>query len=813
MNQNKNQLLTGILLTLAMLAVVFISLRLNTPPEAVPEDAPAGEFSAERAWKHLETIASVKNPIGSAENVVVREYIVDELRQLGLEPELQSTTYYDSRLQRIARLGNIMARIPGTGSGRAILFMGHYDTVPDAYGASDNGSAVATLLELIRMLQHHPPLKNDLIFFFPDGEEVGLLGAKAFLNEHPWAEDINLVVNLEARGTSGQSFMFETGYHNLKTISAFAESVPDPVANSISYEIYTRMPNDTDFSPFKQLGHQGLNIAYIENAFDYHTAGDNPENTDIRSLQHHGSYTQAIALELGNMKLQLDAEENAVYFNTIGYGFTYYPYSWTVPIAVVVVILFAVMLLGGIRKQNLRPVKWLYGLAAFAIYLFLLYTVVFSLYHFISGYYPGSAHLLLEYNQNRLIPGFAFLALSFSLLFYRMLYNGVCLTHALLLLLGVAFLLLISGEMSLLTGGVSFLACAALFFLFNKPASSYDLGVGALLLWVVLMVYTAIFIPGASYLLTWPLAAAILGYFLIFITSDKKYNNWLTAVILFLAAIPALVWYPFFGNFFLIAMGLPASATASILLGLMIGILIPQMEIVTRVKSWLLPGIFFLAGAVLLAAGSISLDYDERHRKPVNIQFVYQADTGISKWISSDREVNTWTRQFLTSNPDTTGITGFSPLVTQQHLASPAIYERELPAPEARLMHDTITNGERMLSWQVSMGRPAARLGIYLRTKSPDLDISIDGAARHKLQPRRNTSWHPLLYFAPPEDGFELTIYADPTEEIELRLTDVCFGLPEFTDALAMPPHMMPQGHQSLATRSYQLSPKVESER
>lgn len=246
---------TGLALMLGMLAVVWLAGHLNRPPAVVAEDAPPTAFSAERAWHHLETIGAVKNPIGSQENEMVRNYILDEVSKLGFEPALHETTYFDARLQRVADLGNILVRIPGSGSGKAILFMGHYDTVADAYGASDNGSAVAAMLELMRMLQHHPPLKNDLIFFFPDGEEVGLLGAKAFLEEHPWARDVGFVVNLEARGTTGQSFMFETGYQNLHAIAAFAEAAPHPAANSISYEVYARMPNDTDFSPFKQRGY------------------------------------------------------------------------------------------------------------------------------------------------------------------------------------------------------------------------------------------------------------------------------------------------------------------------------------------------------------------------------------------------------------------------------------------------------------------------------------------------------------------------------------------------------------------------------
>jgi hypothetical protein len=51
----------------------------------------------------------------------------------------------------------------------------------------------------------------------------------------------------------------------------FAKAVPYPIANSVSYEIYRNMPNDTDLTPFKKNGNMGLNFAFINNKFDYHT--------------------------------------------------------------------------------------------------------------------------------------------------------------------------------------------------------------------------------------------------------------------------------------------------------------------------------------------------------------------------------------------------------------------------------------------------------------------------------------------------------------------------------------------------------------
>ena len=108
-----------------------------------------------------------------------------------------------------ARTGGTRAQYCGTpgrdGQRQGALLMAHYDSVPNSPGASDDGAAVASLLETLRALRGGPRLKNDVIFLFTDGEEVALLGSKAFVEEHPWARDVGLVLNFEARGYTGPS--------------------------------------------------------------------------------------------------------------------------------------------------------------------------------------------------------------------------------------------------------------------------------------------------------------------------------------------------------------------------------------------------------------------------------------------------------------------------------------------------------------------------------------------------------------------------------------------------------------------------------
>ena len=68
--------------------------------------------------------------------------------------------------------------------------------------------------------------------------------------QHPLAADGGVVLNFEARGTTGPAIMFETSRGNADLVGVFAEAAPHPVATSFAVEVYRMLPNDTDFTPF-----------------------------------------------------------------------------------------------------------------------------------------------------------------------------------------------------------------------------------------------------------------------------------------------------------------------------------------------------------------------------------------------------------------------------------------------------------------------------------------------------------------------------------------------------------------------------------
>ena len=151
-------------ITFALLILIaFLAIRSIEPPTAVDEHAPAAEFSAGRAMRDVREIAKKPHPLGSAENVRVRGYLVGRLRELGANPEVQTAT-----VARHSPLGpdtwavvnNIVAKLPGTQPTGAVMMVAHYDSVPSGPGAGDDAASVATSAPVIpasrcaRALQH-----------------------------------------------------------------------------------------------------------------------------------------------------------------------------------------------------------------------------------------------------------------------------------------------------------------------------------------------------------------------------------------------------------------------------------------------------------------------------------------------------------------------------------------------------------------------------------------------------------------------------------------------------------------------------------
>lgn len=238
----------------------------------------------------IEAMAAQPRPAGSEHNATVRRLLVEVLHGHGWDVERQVGE------RRGVPLENLVARWPPSAEPPrdALLLVAHHDSREGAPGAGDDAAGVAALLEVARLLPRVPDPRVDVVLLITDGEELGLLGARLFAEEHPWLDGLRAVLNVEGRGCAGPSTLFETGPESGALVALLAASSEHAFGDAVGPAVYARMPNDTDFSVFRDGGLPGLNFAFFAGGSVYHREQDTPGNLDMASVQHHAEVLWAV---------------------------------------------------------------------------------------------------------------------------------------------------------------------------------------------------------------------------------------------------------------------------------------------------------------------------------------------------------------------------------------------------------------------------------------------------------------------------------------------------------------------------------------
>jgi len=755
---------TAFLILLFLLIVAAACILEEGPPEPVAATASPDVFSAERALAFLNAFATEPHPIGSAEHDRVREYLVSQLTNLGVLPEIQHTVGVTPRYQVAGTVENIVARLKGSsGATDAVALVAHYDSVAAGPGAGDDGAGVAGLLETLRALRAGPALQNDLIFLFTDGEEDGLLGASAFVAEHPWAKDAQVVINFEVRGNSGASQMFETSAGNGRLIDLFAQAAPHPSGSSLTYEIYKHMPNDTDMTVFKKSGAAGLNFAFIGHWEAYHTPLDNTQLLDRGSLQQHGENALSLARRLGNADLSQLQDRDAVYFSLPGNLFPHYSSRFIWPLAIGSgFFLLAVMFYakGAWESRLLGLLAGLFAHLGMLVLLLLLAT----------GYILGLRWL----HSNFLADG-NFEQNSFYAL----------------------------GLISLLTAFQS-----ALYNLLRKKIAAPSLFLGGALLIFGFLLIASKWLPGGTFLFVWPLLAALLATVTVAFHHGRL--SFSALCLLCFLSLPALVLFALLlkGSYTAIGLSSMGARLMSFMFALCFLLLCPLLESLIAASRNFLPLASLLAAIGFCVAGSWTARYGLAHPKPSMLSYVLDAGHGKALWTSSAARVDPWTANYVSASPVRAKLPDFYPdwlpIEFIQHEA-PAL---PLLPPQAELLENSVAGETRALHLRITSPRHARVIHVGI-AQTEVLNASVDG---HDLGRPSEARWYQpghwsFDYANPPAKGIDLQLRVQGTGPISLVLIDRSSGLPSIPGA-NLPPRpldSMPfhSGDQTMVRRTF----------
>lgn len=537
---------------LVLLAAATAAILLAAPPAPRPEAEPPDRFSAGRALLHVERIAVRPHPWGTAANRAVRAYVQSGLERYGFAVRIERT-----HEGLPVPVENVVALKRGTASTGLVVLCAHYDSTPFGPGAGDDGAAVGALIETARALAQGPALRNDLLLLVTDGEEAGLLGAKAFTREDPLAAEVSVVLNFEARGVSGRSLMFETSPGNADLVAHYAAVMERPAACSLMTAFYRLMPRTTDFAVFRKQGYAGLNFAFIGGAVHYHAATDTPENLSPASLQHHGDAMLGLARRLGNADLEaMGHDADAVYFDLLGHLFIRYPGWLEWPLT----ILCLLATLGVLRRARHRGAVDLRGLGHGAW----IGVRVLASCALVAG---GVGYLLLELLAAHVSRGAR--ATTSDPWFFA------------------AFALLF---LACATGWTSWAA---------RRGAGHAVLAGIVSLWALALGAVTAALPGAAFLLLWPLACALPAVDAAF---GRRGRSLAVPCLL-----PGVVLAAPLGLLLLQGMGLTLAMVPAPLFGLFLGLAAALLDPAGAGDRRLLVGLPAGLGLGLLVFGALSL--------------------------------------------------------------------------------------------------------------------------------------------------------------------------------------------------------------
>ena len=746
-------------LLLALMLGSWIAFADQLLPDSVPAGAPATEFSADRAFSDVTLMGATPHPIGSPANARVRDALVARMTELGLEVQVRPGVGVWTRHTASGRLAggpveNVIGILPGRDRGKPALgLMAHYDSVPGSPGAADNIMGVATALETVRAIKARGSPARDVMLIMTDGEETGLLGANHFFQRDPLARRLGLVMNLEARGSSGRVQMFQTSPDNGELIRLFQSTAKRPATSSLASLVYEVMPNDTDLTEALAVGLPGLNYAITGRAFDYHSPTATPENLDRRSLQDMGTQALSFASEAAFAPELPGPAPSPVYANLFGDIVIAYPVwlGWLLIAVIVVLLAFAVR---WARLSGEFPaIDILHGAGALAF---------------------GAIGSVAAIQFARRLTG-----AEFGFLEQRFLLAHVVPWEWAIMLISLGFMMLAAGDLARgrrwmaavplalglgcsafgafdPIGAISGVVAAILgWFVYRRRTGRKGAWAGVLLLTLAMAILLQAFAPAASFVLVWPL---LIAAFSAAATSLAARRGLLPLLAMVILAALALGWEGGISHAAFEAMDfMPIFGLQMVTVGV---VLWPLAQPDNGAQKGLVVGMILLFGGFALTAFIRSEEpWSPRYPQVSYVGYQVDQDTRRAWLFSPKADESGWTMRLL--GPEARDLSHWA--WPQPMRATDARYV-EASAPTINLIR--LSNGMLRLT---AAAPPGARtLTLRLRTATPSRVTTMSGIPVDMNLPP--AQWVRVDWAAPGQ-GLTLDFRPTGSGRIEVRYT------------------------------------------
>jgi hypothetical protein len=293
--------------------ILALALAVGAAPPAHSTDAE--DSRAQEARRVVEVLAAdtmAGRGNGSPELTKARELIVAWMKEEGVQPGIESAWLQEFAGPNQEALTNVVGRIEGTGQ-EWIVIGAHYDGLGKGHpGADDNASGIAALLQIASHVAKEAaasPLSRSVYFAAFAGEEIGLLGSKAFTANPPRPlENLAAMVNLDTVGRMENNRLIVFGSGTAEEFPAILRGVNHGFGFDLA--LSESGAGASDHTPFFEKGIPVLHLFTGANA-DYHQATDVASKVDAAEVLQVADFTAELAVHLA-------AEDAALTFRPAG---------------------------------------------------------------------------------------------------------------------------------------------------------------------------------------------------------------------------------------------------------------------------------------------------------------------------------------------------------------------------------------------------------------------------------------------------------------------------------------------------------------
>ncbi len=711
-----------------LLFLAFVPLK----PHGVLKDSLLNNgFSMEAATSHIEYLSNQPHYLGSKYQKRVKNYLIKKLQELKLEVRYQtqnSNRIYPNSLS-FAYTENIFATLKSNDkNAKTLVLMAHYDSVSFASpGAGDDASGVAVILEGLRVfLNKHKdkPPKNNIVVLFTDAEEVGLMGAKAFVEKYYDIKNVEMVLNFEARGTAGSSYMLmETQGGNHALLQAFKKAnIMYPNSNSLAYSIYKLLPNDTDLTIFRKNANiQGMNFAFIDDYFNYHTQRDNLANLSMDSLAHQALYLMPLLEVFSETDLTtLHSQQDDVYFQIPFYKTVNYPYATTLILSILNLVAFFVIILIGIKNKSLN----LKNTAKASTPLFKALTIVLLasliLLKFIYWLHP---------HYNEILQGFT--------------YNG----HSYIILFALMTFMIVH-------------------FFYRQVNDKYRLAeliIFPTFIWLVISFACAFYLTGAHFFVIISLIGTLSLGLQVFRKKD------LPSLHLLLFAPVILLFSPFFQQI-PVALGLKILPFIGLLLALYIASFIPS---ITIVKNFYIPHkALLIILLVIFYQTERTAAFNAKQQHPDSLYYLQDSDENKSFWLTYDNRLDDWNKAYFEkSTLNSEDLATFQKKYKRKFKIVAEAENKKLNQPKITLTKKRQYADRTIYHFKINSWQNIMQISLYSNTPLTLLNLSINGHP-FDIKDTRNIKQNSQLVriFTRNQSLFEIIMETKPDDKVDLDI-------------------------------------------